>query len=78
MATAIRILTTKETLIPITRTTTITKVTTMTEREGTPTKGTTINKATMASKATKVTNKARMGITMKRELNLIILHQTLC
>lgn len=75
MATAIRILTTKETLIPITKTTTRTKVTTMTEREGTPIKGTTTNRATMVSK---VTTKARMGITMKRELNLFILHKTLC
>lgn len=77
MATAIRIPTTRETLIPITKTTTrTTKVTTMTEREGTPIKGTPTNKeATMTSM---VTNKARTGITTKREFNLSILHQTLC
>lgn len=69
MATAIKILTTKETLIPITKTTTRTKVTTMTEREGTPIKVTTTNKATKAS-TVKVTNKDRTGITMKRKLNL--------
>lgn len=60
MATAIKILTPKETLIPTTKTT-ITRVTMMTEREGTPIKGTTTNML--------VTTKARTGITMKRELN---------
>jgi hypothetical protein len=79
MATAIKILTTKETLIPITKTTTRTKVTTMTEREGTPIKVTTTNKATKASMVkVKVTNKDRTGITTKRKLNLSIFHQTLC
>lgn len=68
MATAIKILTIKETLIPITKTTTRTKVTMMTEREGTPIKGTPTNKATMTSMA--LTNKDRTGITTKRELNL--------
>lgn len=66
MATAIKILTPKETLIPTTKTTT-TKVTMMTEREGTPIKGTTTNKATMTSMV--VTTKDRTGTTMKRELN---------
>lgn len=74
MATAIKILTTKETLIPITKTTTRTKVTTMTEREGTPIKVTTTTKASMV----KVTNKDRTGITMKRKLNLDIFRQALC
>lgn len=62
MATAIKILTPKETLIPTTKTTT-TKVTMMTEREGTPIKGTTTNKAMV------VITKDRTGTTMKRELN---------
>lgn len=81
MATAIKILTTKETLIPITKTTTRTKVTTMTEREGTPIKVTATNKATKASMVkvkAKVTNKDRTGITMRRKLNLNIFRQTLC
>ena len=68
MATAIKILTTKETLIPITKTTS-TKVTTMTEREGTPIKATPTNKATMTSHMV-LTNKERTGTTTKRELNL--------